>query len=130
MAGGITPRLPLRVDDVFGPYALITSQVELVKQNFKMLLLTIPGERIMNPDFGVGLKQYLFERAGSNVHAAINDRIVQQVGKYMNYIQLNSIDFGTPENSPDLFPHTLSVSIHFTIVPLQTSTTLQIDFGN
>ncbi len=130
MSGGFAPQLPLRVDDVFAPYGLITSQVELVKQNFKMLLLTIPGERIMNPDFGVGLKQYLFERGGPEIYNQINDRIVEQVGRYMDYIQLNKIDFGTPAPGPDYYPHTLSVSIDFTIIPLQTSTTLEIDFGD
>lgn len=126
----LAPRLPLRLDEVYGPYGLITDQVELVKQNFKMLLLTLPGERIMNPDYGVGMKRYLFEQNGPPTYTAINDRIVAQVKKYMNYIQINKIDFSYPEDSPDLFPHTLSVSILFTIVPLQAVTELQIDFDN
>jgi len=130
MAGGLSPRLPLQVDAVYGPYGLITDYTEMVTQNFKMLLLTIPGERIMNPDYGVGLKQYLFELNVGGTHAAINDRIVSQTRRYMPFIQLNKIDFSVPENNPDLFPNTISVSIHFTIPALQTSTTLQIDFEN
>tara|TARA_R100000008_G_scaffold34686_1_gene19689 strand:- start:11617 stop:12009 length:393 start_codon:yes stop_codon:yes gene_type:complete len=130
MAGGYAPRLPLRVDEVYGPYGLITDQVELVRQNFKMLLLTIPGERIMNPDFGVGLKRYLFERSGPELHNRINEKISEQVNRYMDYIQLNKIDFTTPAPGPDFYPHTLSITIHFTIIPLATSTTIEIDFGN
>ena len=64
MTNGIAPKIPLKVDQVDGPYGLIKDYVELVKQNFKMLLLTNPGERIMNPDFGVGLRRYLFEMNG------------------------------------------------------------------
>ena len=61
---GISPRLPLMLDSVDGPYGLITTYKELATQKLKMLLLTNPGERIMNPDFGVGLKSYFFELAG------------------------------------------------------------------
>jgi phage baseplate assembly protein W len=130
MSSALAPRLPLRIDDTFGPYGMITNYVELVKQNFKMLVLTVPGERIMNPDFGVGLKRYMFELSGPELHAAINDRILTQTKTYMDFIQLNKIDFTSPENSPDLFPHQLNIQIHFTIIPLGTSTTIQIDFEN
>ena len=34
---------------------------EQLKTNFLNLLLTIPGERINNPNYGIGLKQQLFE---------------------------------------------------------------------
>ena len=53
---GIGPKLPLQRDDKFGNYGLISSYNEEVKQNFKNLLLTCPGERMMIPDFGVGLR--------------------------------------------------------------------------
>jgi len=125
MPSALAPRLPLRLDDTYGPYGMITSYVELVKQNFKMLLLTVPGERIMNPDFGVGLKRYLFEMPGSDLHTEINNRILTQTKTYMDFIQLTA-----PENNPDLFPHQLNIQIHFTIIPLGTSTSIQIDFDN
>ena len=130
MPSGIAVRLPLMKDDIFGAYGLIEDYTELVKQNFKMLLLTIPGEKMMNPDYGVGLKKYLFELDNGSVHAEINDRILAQTKRYMKYIQLNKIDFSTPELNPDFFPHSLSVSINFTIIPLQVSTMIQIDFKN
>ena len=34
---------------------------KMIKQNLKMILLTHPGERIMVPDFGVGLPRFIFE---------------------------------------------------------------------
>ena len=130
MTTGIAPKLPLMVDKSQGPYGLITDYVELVRQNFKMLLLTNPGERIMNPDFGVGIKRYLFEMNGPETYSNINDRIVSQTNRYMKYIQLNKIDFESPERDPDLYPNTISISIHFTIVPLQATTMIQIEFDN
>ena len=35
---------------------LIKTVKDNVKQNLKMLLFTAPGERVMLPDYGVGLK--------------------------------------------------------------------------
>jgi len=57
MPSGLSPKLPLTVSEVFGPYNLNTNFEDLAKQNLKMLILTIPGERIMDPNFGVGLRR-------------------------------------------------------------------------
>ena len=126
MSSGLSAALPLRVDSVFGAYRLNTTFTELAKQNLKMLILTIPGERIMDPSFGVGLRRYLFENNGSDTYSAIANNIGEQVAKYLPYIQIDDIKFQIPEDNPDLFPHNLSVSIFFTIVPLQTNTAIQI----
>ena len=51
-------KLPLSLDGVDG-YTSIKSYRQLATQNLKMLVLTCPGERIMDPMFGVGLKNFL-----------------------------------------------------------------------
>ena len=58
---GLDAKLPLLVDDVYSFYGLNKTVKDNVKQNLKMLLFTAPGERVMLPDYGVGLKNYLFE---------------------------------------------------------------------
>lgn len=127
MPSGLSPKLPLVVGDVFGAYDLNTNFEDLAKQNLKMLILTIPGERIMDPNFGVGLRKYLFEQNISNTYSLVETRIFEQVQRYLNYIQIDDIQFQIPEDNPDIFPHSLSISISFTILPLQRSTALQID---
>ena len=57
---GLSPKLPLTRNSETG-YSLNKTYRDMVKQNIKMLLLTAPGERIMDSNFGVGLKTYLFE---------------------------------------------------------------------
>jgi uncharacterized protein len=127
MPSGLSPKLPLTVSEVFGPYNLNTNFEDLAKQNLKMLILTIPGERIMDPNFGVGLRRYLFELNDSNTYSNISSRIREQTQRYLRYIRIDDIQFQIPEDNPDIFPHNLSVSILFTILPLQRSTALQID---
>ena len=84
--------LPMSTDSVDG-FTMIKDLVTLAKQNLKMLILTVPGERIMIPDYGVGLKQYLFSNFSETVYSEIEDQIRQQVNKYMPSIQIIGIGF-------------------------------------
>jgi hypothetical protein len=130
MASGLAPRLPLVFDDVYGPYGLITDFRTLATQNLKMLILTNPGERIMDTEFGVGLKSYLFEQNTPSTYSEIDSKIRQQVKKYLPYIGIERIDFAVPEDNPDLFPNNLSVSIYFNIIPLRTNAALNVEVNN
>ena len=127
---GLSVALPLSVSDVFGPYDLNTTFPALAQQNLKMLILTIPGERIMYPEFGVGLRKYLFENNTPDTDSEIKGNIAQQVSIYLPYISLDNIIFRVPENNPDLFPNTMSVAIFFTITPIQEKTLLEININN
>ena len=55
-----SPKLPLTSTDEDGPWGLNKTLLETTKQNFKNLLLTNPGERVMDTFFGVGLSRFLF----------------------------------------------------------------------
>lgn len=74
MASGLTLKLPVALDDLDG-IKLIKNFPDLVEQNLKNLLLTLPGERIMDPAFGVGLAAYLFEQNDPITYAKIQAKI-------------------------------------------------------
>lgn len=88
---GISPKLPLSLDDQDG-YALNKTFKDAMKQNFKMLILTNPGERVMLPDFGVGIRRYLFENADEFTYAEIKQNILEQTQLYLPFIKIVSID--------------------------------------
>jgi phage baseplate assembly protein W len=93
--------MPLNIDEQDG-YTMNKTIIEAIKQNVKMLLLTIPGERVMDTDFGVGLKTYLFEFNDGSTYASIRARINQQIQKYMPFIQIVELEIFTPdERTPD-----------------------------
>ena len=121
---GVGPKLPLHRDIQFGNYALITSYIDEVKQNFKNLMLTSPGERIMNPDFGVGLRTFLFEPR-SQVMAKIRQRIDGQVTRYMPFVRINSLQFN--QNVDPILAddnNILTILIDYEVPTLNLSTTL------
>jgi len=115
------------MSEVFGAYNLNTNFFDLAQQNLKMLILTSPGEKMMDPNFGVGLKTYLFEMNAESTYDRITEKILEQVKIYLPFIEINDIKYAIPENNPDLFPHNLSVGITFTIIPLQLLSNLQIN---
>jgi|TARA_R110000744_G_scaffold1593_1_gene5665 phage baseplate assembly protein W len=88
MAEGLSVALPLRVDTLDGAYGLNKDLESMANQNLKMVILTNPGERIMSPSFGVGIRRLLFEPATPGTVETIKNRIQLQVKKYLPYIDL------------------------------------------
>ncbi len=96
MSEGLGVKLPLFIDSVDGAYALSKDMEELAQQNLKTIILTSPGERIMTPDFGVGIRDYLFEQNTPGIQEAIRVAIQQQVAKYAPYIVIEDLVVSSP----------------------------------
>ena len=79
-------------------YFSTSADKKLVKENMKQILLTNPGERIMLPDFGVGLRRYLFEMNDEQLATVIREKIVQQIAKYEPLADIIDIQFKQQEN--------------------------------
>jgi len=92
---GYSAKLPITTDANDG-ILLLKTIPQVAKQNFKMLLLTTPGERVWDADYGVGLRRYLFENSQA-VTQKLNNRITNQVKKYLPYIIINEFSFNIDE---------------------------------
>jgi uncharacterized protein len=114
---GLSVKLPLVRDSDDG-YALNKEYIDLVKQNFLNLLLTIPGERIMIPDFGIGLKSFLFQTDTPNLRSNISSRINIQVNKYFSFMQIEDIKFTSFDEDQTMHTDFLSIVITYNIIPL------------
>lgn len=121
---GYSPKLPLMFDKgEDGVYGLNKSLNETIRQNFRMLLLTNPGERIMDSDFGVGIRRFLFEQDTLGLREQLNSRIMQQVKKYISYIQIESIDLSPPGENEQ---NTMFISIRYSVPSLNLKDELNI----
>lgn len=118
---GFSPSLPLKKVKSQG---IILNQtiIEVVKQNLKTILLTVPGERIMDMNFGVGLKKFLFEQNAGQVHTQLKSKIIQQVNKYLPYIHIEELII--EQNKDEL--NQIMVEIIFNIVPIGKMDKLQV----
>tara|TARA_R110002074_G_scaffold129653_2_gene270891 strand:- start:2 stop:403 length:402 start_codon:yes stop_codon:yes gene_type:complete len=121
---GISPKLPLTVTKVDGTYGLTKTVKEAITQDFKMLILTNPGEKMMNPEFGVGLKRFLFQQQGDSVYSALSSRLISQTKKYLPQVEIEKVLFNESPlddiDASDLVDNNImSVTIRFSIKPLK-----------
>ena len=65
---------------------------DLVKQNIKMILLTCPGERMMITNFGLGLRNYLFQMPTQSLVNEIKSKAVQQLSQYSPPISIRNME--------------------------------------
>ena len=126
MAIGIGPRLPLSRSDEDGFYRMHKAVAAEISEDFKTLLLTNPGERVMDSRFGVGIKRYIFEQNLPQTWSDIDARIRSQAKTYIPAIRINNIDFNSADNFEGAHENFLGIKIDFTIVPLKIRNTFDI----
>lgn len=118
----ITVAFPLRIEEGIGIVPIDEiNLVEAVKFQLKNILLTRPGEKLSDPDFGVGLHNFLFSQENLRI-PAIRNRITSQITKYMNYFDTLDIDVKRTENSDK----SISVNIRFVISQLKVEGELEV----
>jgi len=110
MAEGLSVALPLAVSLTDGAYSVHRDLKSVARQSLKMLILTSPGERIMFPNFGVGMRRYLFEQNIPGFGTELKVKVAAQVTKYIPYIRLESVQV---INSKD--NNTINLKISYSI---------------
>ena len=63
------------------------------------LLLTNKGERVLNPNFGCGLKEILFEQIDPSTEDSIRDTIISSVNIYVPEVTINNIEISDYNNT-------------------------------
>jgi phage baseplate assembly protein W len=126
---GLSPKLPLNIDEING-YALNQNFKEVARQNLKMVILTSPGERLMIPEFGVGIRNYLFENVNTSTFNTIRQRIINQVASYLPYITIRNIEFTSERNDgisgvePSSNSNYVNIQIRYSVPSMFISDTL------
>ena len=93
-----------------------------LKTNFLNLLLTVPGERINNPNYGIGLKKLLFENYIDEI--SLLEDISTKVNFYIPEIKINSIKV---KEDTDLYK--VTIKIDYSINLDNTDDSIQINFS-
>jgi len=83
---------PLRAD-ANNSFSMTRNSIEQSRHNLRNLLLTYPGERVGNLEFGCRLREVCFEQQDENLPTKIQDVISEAVTKFLPYI--NILDIAT-----------------------------------
>jgi phage baseplate assembly protein W len=75
-----------------GTFAMNTDLALQIRDNFRNMLNTNAGERLMLPDFGANLRPLAFELATDTAAEEAVRRISSTTNKYMPYIELSTFE--------------------------------------
>ena len=106
------PRVASGVNLPFSEPGVFTSNFQTrdaIKNNLINYLLTNPGERIENPTFGAGLREYIFTQIDN---------------QDFDNVQLENINVFQNENE-----NTINVNIDYSIPNTGMNDTLELNFG-
>ena len=106
------PKWPLSQGnhDTFELYDDVKQQISFYLKN---LLLTSPGENISDPNYGVGLRRYMFEQNLPSVRSSISSRISSQISSYLPYLQVSNIQVGA--SAEEIDSNSMSIKIFYSI---------------
>ena len=138
---GFSPKLPLHRNYADQGYALTKSHLEVIQQNLKHLILTSPGERIMDIHFGCGLKRFLFEAKDHSTYSQIAGTMQKQIDRYMPFVSVTDIEIRNsthmwklhgeleellPQNAGDLSDNEINIRRLYRVEALSRTAVLSI----
>jgi uncharacterized protein len=79
-----------------GEIAMVSDD-EDIRQSIRMILDTEPGERVMRPDFGAGLRGLVFEPITVRLVALVQHRVEQALTEWEPRILVKAVTVNTDE---------------------------------
>lgn len=95
---------------------------ENIRESIRIILLTEPAERIMLPEFGGGLGQFLFRPNVAATHHAIEDAIVRSLKRWEPRIRVGAV---TVQAVPDDASAAM-VTIRYTLIASRTQEQMRL----
>lgn len=99
---------PPAFDGPAGAAAMAAGEEE-VQQALRILLSTRPGERVMRPTWGAGLRRFVFESMDQNLLTALRDAIERAVRFHEPRVLLERVDITADE----ALEGRLTLSLHY-----------------
>ena len=103
--------LPIQIGNTAFNQTFTTN--EQIKSNVKNLLLTKKGERVMQPAFGSGLQELLFDFNDDTLPGKIEDAITNALEQWLPYVSVDTIDIEQTDLLKD--KNQVNISINFRI---------------
>lgn len=95
---GIGWKFPLKID-ASGKFALSRYE-EDIKESIRIILGTVPGERIMQPEFGCGIYDYVFSTINISNLALMEEEVKKALTLYEPRIEIIDIK-ASPDTNKD-----------------------------
>ena len=123
----LRPRVAIGVDLPFSEPGVFTPNYQTrdaIKNNLINFLLTNPGERVENPTFGAGLREYIFNQINLDSFDFIKEDIQQKISKNFNNVNVEQVQIVETEDA-----NTIRISITYSIPNTGINDELILDFS-
>jgi len=84
-----------RIPNQDGYFATTKTTIESVKNNIRLLLQTQKGERMFQPNLGMGIRRFLFEQITEDTQVQIENDIVDTFNTWLPFVELREINIDT-----------------------------------
>lgn len=124
----LKPSTGIGIDLPFnGPTGINTTYTtkDAVKANLLNFILTGKRERVMNPTFGSGIRDLIFEQQTDELTDQIEDLIIGGVEVYFPQVQINILNV---VQSPDSY--TVTIYLNYSVINTNIQDELQINITN
>ncbi len=87
-----------------GNEGVMSRQVDekLIKNDLLQLLLTSPGDRVMRPTFGTGIRRFVFEPVTSDTIDALRTSILDAIALYETRVTATDVEIDTSDVDDNL----------------------------
>lgn len=100
MASDLYVNYPVQI--VHGTVATV-SRIDHVRQMIEQVLFTMPGERVMYPQFGTGLSRVVFETTGTEIVSATQTLVAADLHRWLgDIISVRSVTIAVRESRLDV----------------------------
>ena len=113
--------IPFNAPGVFRPNYTTKAAI---KNNLINYFLTNPGERPLNPNFGGGLRAFIFQQITTDNLDFLEERIQQDLNLFFPNVAVGNLEILRQE---DL--NTITVSLTYNVINTNINDTLEIDFA-
>ncbi|SEN77372.1 hypothetical protein SAMN05428959_10357 [Duganella sp. CF517] len=110
--------------DGSGGAAAMTAGADDIRQSLHILLSTAPGERVMRPEFGCGLKNHVFANVSHGVIVQMKDLIERAILFFEPRITLTDIEV----SDAAIADGRLDISLHYTVRMTNTRSNMVYPF--
>ena len=83
--------IPVALDRATGGVATAAGEAD-VRQAIRIIIATVPGERVMRPDFGCGIHEMVFETIDTATITRVTNLVSEALIRYEPRIELNAIN--------------------------------------
>ena len=122
--------LPIRRgDEKDGWMASTSTTIDAVKNNIRNLLKTNQGERLMQPNLGINLRQLLFEQIDAETLVSVQNRILDTMEIWLPFVEVRDIRIVNDDSRTDANQIVVSILFNIKQDP-NTVDSVSIDFNS